>query len=629
MTKPVIEYTQIDSLNSSISTRKERLSTVKNNAWWSNAVVYQIYPRSFQDSNNDGMGDLKGITSRLDYLAKLGVDVIWLSPVYKSPQDDNGYDISDYQDIDPLFGTLEDMDELIARAHSLRIKIIMDLVVNHTSDEHKWFKESSQSRDNTYADWYMWEDPKPGTVGGKPGAEPNNWGSYFGGSAWQWVPERGQYFFHQFSRKQPDLNWDNPEVRQAVFDMMNWWLDRGIDGFRMDVISYISKMRDENGKLRGVAGSLLPERPARKDGFDDPSPDCADGPHLDEYLHQMHEAVFGHRDGYITVGEAPGISPSRAAYVTNPKNRELDMLFLFDHVDIGLHSEAGKWSPYEWKLSDLRTPFMTYENIIENGGWTSLFFCNHDQPRVVSRWGDDTHEAARIRSAKALGLILHMHKGTPYIYQGEELGMTNAHFTSLDQYRDLESINMYHQFTNVGILSPEEMMAGIGRVGRDNARTPMQWDDTTFAGFMNEDSVDEPWISVNENHTVINAASQVDDENSVFTFFHKLIELRHNNPIVSQGDWTILDTGSEQVYAYTRTLIDENDGSEEKWLVVANISGKDAEIPAQTAEIVTTSAPTPDDLILCNENIGEEGLVMEQLTAGTLKPWTAFVIEVR
>lgn len=412
------------------------------NPWWSNAVVYQIYPRSFQDTNGDGLGDLKGITSRLDYLADLGVDVLWLSPVYKSPQDDNGYDISDYQDIDPLFGTLDDMDELLAEAHKRGLKIVMDLVVNHTSDEHAWF-EASKNKDDEHADWYWWRPARPGTTAGEPGAEPNQWGSYFGGSAWEYCPERGEYYLHQFSKKQPDLNWENPAVRRAVYDMMNWWLDRGVDGFRMDVITLISKRTDLSGKLPGEYGSELDDLPVGEEGYSNPNPFCADGPRQDEFLAEMRREVFEGREGFLTVGEAPGVTAQRNEYITDPANGELDMLFLFEHVDFDC--EGVKWKPLPLDLPKLKSIMAGYQAAVKNAGWASLFTGNHDQPRVVSRWGDDSSEESRVRSAKALGLMLHMHRGTPYIYQGEELGMTDAHFTRLDQYRDLESLNAYRQ----------------------------------------------------------------------------------------------------------------------------------------------------------------------------------------
>ncbi|WP_345754380.1 alpha-glucosidase, partial [Bifidobacterium pseudocatenulatum] len=388
------------------------------NPWWANAVVYQIYPRSFQDTNGDGIGDLKGITSRLDYLADLGVDVLWLSPVYRSPQDDNGYDISDYQDIDPLFGTLEDMDELLAEAHKRGLKIVMDLVVNHTSDEHAWF-QASRDKDDPHADWYWWRPAKPGHEPGTPGAEPNRWGSYFGGSAWQYDPKRGEYYLHQFSGKQPDLNWENPEVRKAVYRMMNWWMDRGIDGFRMDVITLISKHLDSHGRLPGEVDSELSEGEIGEEGYTNASPFCSDGPRLDEFLAEMRREVFEGREGYMNVGEAPGITPERNEFITNPAHKELDMLFLFDHVSVD-QSPESKWDTRAFVPKKLQDRMSRQQEAVRNAGWASLFFCNHDQPRVVSRWGNDADRESRELSAKAFGMLLHMHRGTPYIYEGEE-----------------------------------------------------------------------------------------------------------------------------------------------------------------------------------------------------------------
>lgn len=552
------------------------------NPWWSNAVVYQIYPRSFQDTNGDGMGDLKGITSRLDYLADLGVDVLWLSPVFKSPQDDNGYDISDYQDIDPLFGTLDDMDELLAQAHGRGLKVVMDLVVNHTSDEHSWF-QASRDKNDEHADWYIWRAARDGYTPGELGAEPNKWGSYFGGSAWQFDEKRGEYFLHQYSKKQPDLNWENPAVRQAVYAMMNWWMDRGIDGFRMDVITQISKPYDTQGRLPGEDGSELEDFPAGSDGYSSPFPFCSDGPRVDEFLAEMRREVFAHREGFLTVGEAPGITPKRNEHITNPDNGELDMLFLFNHVDVDCEN-GTKWNPTPLRLTELKRTLSEQQQAVKNNGWASLFFNNHDQPRAVSRWGDDSTEESRSLSAKALGLLLHMHRGTPYIYQGEELGMTNAHFTRLEQYRDLESINMYHQRVDeAGIQSSESMMDALARRGRDNARTPMQWDASRYAGFTAEDAPTEPWISVNPNHEHINAVEEVCDSNSVYSFYKQLIALRHTNPVISAGDWQILDASNEQIYAYMRSLGDE------RVLVLVNVSGSAVDVPAESAAVLAAS----------------------------------------
>ena len=585
------------------------------NPWWSNAVVYQIYPRSFQDTNGDGIGDLKGITSRLDYLADLGVDVLWLSPVFKSPQDDNGYDISDYQDIDPLFGTLEDMDELLAEAHKRGLKVIMDLVVNHTSDEHAWF-QASRDKDDPHADWYWWRPAKPGHEPGTPGAEPNQWGSYFGGSAWEYDPKRGEYFFHQYSKKQPDLNWENPEVRKAVYKMMNWWMDRGIDGFRMDVITQISKVVNANGKLPGEDGSLIADDPVGPEGYSSPFPFCSDGPRVDEFLAEMRREVFEGRDGFMNVGEAPGVTPERNEHITDPANGELDMMFQFNHV--GIDQSGSKWDTVPFKVTNLRRELTEQQEAVANVGWASLFFCNHDQPRVVSRWGDDSTEESRAASAKAFALLIHMHRGTPYVYQGEELGMTNAHFTKLDQYRDLEALNAYRQrVEEAKVQSPESMMDALALIGRDNARTPMQWDDSTFAGFTAEDAPTEPWLSVNPNHTEVNAARQVDDPESVFAFYQRLIALRHNNPVVAAGTWKPVDTGDERVYAFTREL----NGT--TLLTMVNLSGDRAAVPAESAALVASGVSEPQIVISTR---GASHAVVS-LANGELSAWEGVVVE--
>lgn len=585
------------------------------NPWWTNAVVYQIYPRSFQDTNGDGIGDLKGITSRLDYLADLGVDVLWLSPVYKSPQDDNGYDISDYQSIDSLFGTLEDMDELLAEAHKRGLKVVMDLVVNHTSDEHAWF-QASRDKDDPHADWYWWRPAKPGHEPGTPGAEPNQWGSYFGGSAWEYDPKRGEYFFHQYSKKQPDLNWENPEVRKAVYKMMNWWMDRGIDGFRMDVITQISKVVDANGKLPGEDGSLIADDPVGPEGYSSPFPFCSDGPRVDEFLAEMRREVFEGREGFMNVGEAPGVTPERNEHITDPANGELDMMFQFNHV--GIDQSGSKWDTVPFKVTNLRRELAEQQEAVANVGWASLFFCNHDQPRVVSRWGDDSTEESRAASAKAFALLLHMHRGTPYVYQGEELGMTNAHFTKLDQYRDLEALNAYRQrVEEAKVQSPESMMDALALIGRDNARTPMQWDDSTFAGFTAEDAPTEPWISVNPNHAEVNAERQVDDPESVFAFYQRLIALRHNNPVVAAGTWKPVDAGDEHVYAFTREL----NGT--TLLTMVNLSGDRVAVPAESAALVASGVSEPQIVISTR---GASHAVVS-LANGELSAWEGVVVE--
>ena len=586
------------------------------NPWWANAVVYQIYPRSFQDSNGDGVGDLKGITSRLDYLADLGVDVLWLSPVYRSPQDDNGYDISDYQDIDPLFGTLEDMDELLAEAHRRGLKIVMDLVVNHTSDEHAWF-QASRDKDDPHADWYWWRPARPGHEPGTPGAEPNRWGSYFGGSAWQYDPKRGEYYLHQFSRKQPDLNWENPEVRKAVYRMMNWWMDRGIDGFRMDVITLISKYLDSHGRLPGEVDSELSEGEIGEEGYTNASPFCSDGPRLDEFLAEMRREVFEGREGYMNVGEAPGITPERNEFITNPAHKELDMLFLFDHVSVD-QSPESKWDTHAFAPKKLQDRMSRQQEAVRDVGWASLFFCNHDQPRVVSRWGDDTDRESRELSAKAFGMLLHMHRGTPYIYEGEELGMTNAHFTRLDQYRDLEAVNAYRQrVEEAKCQSPESMMAALALIGRDNSRTPMQWDASRYAGFTPADAAVEPWIGVNPNHVEINAAEEFDDPDSVYTFYKKLIAMRHNNATVAVGEWNLLDADDEQVYAFTRTSGDDT------ILVIVNLTDKTAQVPAEVARLLGNGVGESQVLLSTYDAVHG----VRSIARGELARWEGVVIQ--
>ncbi|WEV47336.1 alpha-glucosidase [Bifidobacterium sp. ESL0690] len=579
------------------------------NPWWANAVVYQIYPRSFQDSNGDGFGDIQGIISRLDYLAGLGVDVLWLSPVYVSPQVDNGYDIADYQNIDPRFGTMDDMDELLREAHKRGLKIVMDLVVNHTSDEHAWFR-ASRDKNDEHADWYWWRPARKGHEPGTPGAEPNKWGSYFGGSAWTYDQKRGEYYLHQYSAKQPDLNWENPKVRKAIYKMMNWWMDRGIDGFRMDVIAEISKRVDSNGKLPGEQGGHIPDLPANH-GYSTPFLACTDGPRLDEFLREMRHAVFDGREGYMTVGEAPGIRLKRDGYITDPVHGELDMMFLFNHVLFDCKN-YDTWTPVPFKVDGLRKIMAKEQKVVSKAGWASLYFSNHDQPRALSRWGDDS-EAMRVKSAKALGLLLHMHRGTPYIYEGEELGMTNAHFTQLEQYRDIQSLNIYKERVDEQHrVSPEEMMDVLAKRSRDNARTPMQWDGGKYAGFTAADASVEPWIAVNPNHDVINAEAEVGDPDSVYSFYKRLIELRHTNAVVAAGDWKLVDAHDEHVYAFTRSL------GGEKLLVAVNCSGQTVPIPRQAAKLLASSGKL------------DEGRLLISVTGslpvnGQLGPWEGFV----
>ena len=497
-------------------------------AWWKEAVIYQIYPRSFADSNGDGIGDLNGITAHLDYLETLGIDVIWLSPVYKSPNDDNGYDISDYRDIMDDFGTMEDFDRLLAEAHRHHIKIVMDLVVNHTSDEHAWFIESRSSKDNPHRDYYIWKEPKNEK-------EPNNWGSCFGGSAWELDERTGMYYLHCFSKKQPDLNWENPKVRDEVFDMMNWWCEKGIDGFRMDVISMISK--DQS----------YPDGPVEDGLYGSFGPYVCNGPRVHEFLQEMNNRVLSHYD-LLTVGEAAGVTIDEAKKYANSDGTELGMVFQFEHVDL-VKSPIGKWTDQKPQLTDFRRVMNKWQYELEGKAWNSLFLDNHDQPRVVSRFGNDS-EAYRVISAKMLATCLHMMKGTPYIYQGEELGMTNVYFDKLEDYRDIESINAFHQYVDSGIVKADDMMRYLKEISRDNARTPMQWDDSRNAGFTDG----TPWINVNPNYKEINAKAAVADPDSVFHYYQELIKLRHTLPVIVYGKFQGLLDDSETIYAYERHL---------------------------------------------------------------------------
>ena len=502
--------------------------TEEKKAWWKEAVIYQIYPRSFADSNGDGIGDLNGITAHLDYLETLGIDVIWLSPVYKSPNDDNGYDISDYRDIMEDFGTMEDFDRLLAEAHSHHIRIVMDLVVNHTSDEHAWFIESRSSRDNPHRDYYIWKEPKDGK-------EPNNWGAWFGGSAWELDEHTGMYYLHCFSRKQPDLNWENPKVRDEVFDMMNWWCEKGIDGFRMDVISMISK------------DPSFPDGPVEDGLYGSLAPYVCNGPHVHEYLQEMNRRVLSHYD-LLTVGEAAGVTIEEAQKYANNDGTELGMVFQFEHVDL-IRGPIGKWSDQKPKLRDFRRVMNKWQYELEGKAWNSLFLDNHDQPRVVSRFANDSKEY-RVVSAKMIATCLHMLKGTPYVYQGEELGMTNAYFDKLEDYRDIESINAFHQYVDNGLVKAEDMMRYLKEISRDNARTPMQWDASPNAGF----TTGTPWIRVNPNYKEINAAACTADPDSVFHYYQELIRLRHTLPVIVYGKFEGLLEDSETIYAYRRLL---------------------------------------------------------------------------
>ena len=498
--------------------------------WWHSSVVYQIYPRSFKDSNGDGIGDINGIREKLDYLKELGIDVIWLSPVYKSPNDDNGYDISDYCDIMDEFGTMEDMDNLLKEANERGIKILMDLVVNHTSDEHKWFIEAKKSKDNEYRDYYIWRDKVEGH-------EPNELGSCFSGSAWQYDETTGQYYLHLFSKKQPDLNWENEKVRNEVYKMMNFWVDKGIGGFRMDVIDLIGKVPDEM-----ITGN---------------------GPKLHEYLQEMNKAALEGKD-LLTVGETWGATPDVAKLYSNPGRKELSMVFQFEHIGLDQIEGKEKWDVKSLELLDLKKVLSKWQTELEGQGWNSLFWNNHDLPRIVSRWGND--KEYRIESAKMLATLLHGMKGTPYIYQGEELGMTNVRFDDINEYNDIESLNMYKDRISKG-YTHEEIMESIYAKGRDNARTPMQWDDSENAGF----TTGTPWLAVNKNYDKINAKQCLQDENSIFNHYKKLIDIRKNNDTIIYGDYKLLCEDDENIFAYVREL------NGDKILVVCNFYDKDVE----------------------------------------------------
>ncbi|MHC3785248.1 glycoside hydrolase family 13 protein [Enterococcus gallinarum] len=497
-------------------------------SWWQKAVVYQVYPRSFQDSNGDGIGDLKGIIQRLDYLAYLGIDAIWLSPVYKSPNDDNGYDISDYQEIMDEFGTMEDMEILIAEAMKRNIRIVMDLVVNHTSDEHPWFVEARQSRDNQYRDFYIWSDPD------SQGNPPNDLGSTFSGPAWEYSELTGQYYLHLFSKKQPDLNWENQEVRQSVYDMMNFWIEKGIGGFRMDVIDLVGKQ-----PFKKITGN---------------------GPKLHEYLQEMNRATFGNKD-LMTVGETWGATPEIAKLYSKPNRNELSMVFQFEHSGLDQQPGKEKWDLIDLSIPALKDVFSKWQTELASEGWNSLFWNNHDLPRIISRWGND--KEFRVQSGKMFAILLHLLKGTPYIYQGEEIGMINYPVKTIEEVDDIESINMYNVRLSQG-YAKEDILDSINAKGRDNARTPMQWNDSKNAGFTSN----KPWLHINPNYPEINVEKALEEKDSLFYTYKKLIQLRHEHPIVVWGTYNLVDTEDENIFAYCRVL------DEQKWLIITNFQEK-------------------------------------------------------
>ena len=507
------------------------MSKNNNEKWWKKAVVYQIYPKSFQDSNGDGFGDLQGIIKRLDYLETLGINAIWLSPVFKSPQADNGYDISDYRDIDPTFGSLDDMEELINEAKKHNIRIMMDLVLNHSSNEHRWFKEAKKSKDNPYHDYYIWRD-------GDEGVPPSDMKACFGGIAWEYVPEIGQYYFHQFLPEQPDLNWENPKVRRAIYDMILWWMDKGVGGFRLDVIDQIAKEPDKRITING--------------------------PRLQEYFKELSRETFQKGD-LITVGEAWGADTERAKLYSNPDGSEFSMVFQFEHIGLDQKEGGEKWDLAPLPFKKLKKIMAHWQNELYNCGWNSLFWDNHDLPRIVSRWGNDREY--RVESAKMLAILLHGMQGTPYIYQGEELGMTNVQY-DIEDYKDCEIINMYHERLEKG-YSKDEIMKSIYAKGRDNARTPMQWDDSANAGF----TTGTPWIKVSDNYDKINAKSQVDDPDSIFSCYKKLVQLRKDYKVFVDGKFTLLLEDDENIFAYSRK------NEEKTMIVVCNFFDKEIPMP--------------------------------------------------
>jgi glycosidase len=536
--------------------------------WWEKSVVYQIYPRSFQDSNGDGIGDIQGMISRLDHLEELGIDVIWLGPIYKSPMDDNGYDISDYTAISPDFGTMADFDELLAEAGKRKIKIVMDLVVNHTSDEHNWFKEALKGKDNPYRDYYIWRDPVAGSA-------PNDLASSFGGSAWEYEPNSGQYFLHLYSKRQPDLNWENPTVRNEIWKMMNFWLAKGIGGFRLDVIDHIGKVPDK--KI------------------------VQNGPKLHEYIQEMNRNTFGEYD-VLTVGETWGATPEEGIKYSSHSRNELSMIFQFEHILLDQQPGDSKWDLKALDLLDLKKVLAKWQIEMKDEGWNSLFWNNHDTPRIVSRWGDD--KTFRVESAKMFAILLHMMKGTPYIYQGEEIGMTNKVLSSFDELNDIESINIATALGNEG-WQDEKIFQAINAKGRDNARTPMQWNADVHAGF----STVSPWLPVNPNKDRINVQEDRHKDDSIFNCYKKLIEIRKNNPIIVAGEFKLLLEDDPFIFAYERKLADET------WVIVANFSAADREVSVwDDADVYTPIV----------SNYGDRNYRLDDLK---LRPYETFVIK--
>lgn len=541
--------------------------------WWKEAVAYQIYPRSFMDSNNDGIGDLQGIISKLDYLKDLGIDVIWICPVYKSPNDDNGYDISDYQDIMSDFGTMEDFNELLSEIHKRNMKIIIDLVINHTSDEHPWFIESRSSKQNPKRDWYIWRE-------GKDNKEPNNWESIFKGSAWEYDENTKEYYLHLFSKKQPDLNWENEDMRNEIYKMINWWLDKGIDGFRVDAISHINKEE-------GLVDMDNPDNLKYVPSFDKHM--NVEGIH--DYLRELKENTFSKYD-IMTVGEANGVKAEQATDWVGENDGKFNILFQFEHIDL--------WNSSEFNLPNLKKVWNKWQVNLENDGWNALFIENHDITRVVSSWGDDTRFLKE--SAKALGLLYFMHKGTPFIYQGQEIGMTNVKFNDINEYDDIRSINEYNQLINQG-MSPKDALEHIWNTSRDNTRTPMQWDDSLNAGF----SKSNPWIHVNPNYKYINVKEQLEDDDSILNFYKKMIKIKKSSECLIYGKYNLILEDDTNIFAYERILNDE------KFLVICNLKSESSNYKYEKLTLKY------ENLILSNYNVDAH----KDLNNFELKPWEA------
>lgn len=555
--------------------------------WWKNSTVYQIYPRSFCDSNGDGIGDISGITSKLDHLKTLGVDVVWLSPVYQSPNDDNGYDISDYRAIMGEFGTMADFDAMLAGMNGRGIALMMDLVVNHTSDEHEWFRQARSARDNPYHDYYIWQEPVDGR-------EPTNWESAFSGSAWSWNEATGEYYLHMFSPKQPDLNWENPQVRAEVYDLMHFWFKKGVRGFRMDVINLIAKPWLTDG--------TLPDAPVVHNGFLQPAFEMVKhGPRFMEFMREMRREVLDHYDS-ITVGEAPCATVQEARDITHPETGALDMVFQFEHMDLDSQSGKGKWALKALQLPDLKVSLSRWQSGLHGQGWNSLYWNNHDQPRIVSRFGDDS-PAYRERSAKMLATCLHLMQGTPYVYQGEELGMTNVAWPSIDHYQDIETRNMYRVATQERGQPVTRVMRSIHAKGRDNARTPMQWTAQAQGGFTSG----TPWLAVHENHIHINAEAALADPQSVFHHYRALIALRKQHPVLVHGRYELLLPRHPHLFAYLR------DDGQQRLLVLCNFSGQFQRLPL--AELPSLKGAEP---LLGNLPFAEW-----QMAPDTLAAWEA------